>query len=357
MTTEHTHPDLDRSSSGYARALLENMVAAHGELRRAGVASDARRAVGAVFDEVAAALAHLPLERLRAESDFVLHAEGPGAAHQLPWLSALAWLMTTAESNVRTLSAAALDLWGADGSTLARELDLRVPGVLPGSIWLGIKVLAPSGDMLPEDVDLMQRLTQHLAALPELTRHIGDESIDAGIAEVAPDPAMRDVQLAALLRFAPTGKRGIHTVEIGSGRELRAALSQRERVVLREALSKPDRSRSIEGRFTGDVRVADLDKTRIHLRNVAGGVGTLRCVMPELSAAKAGRLLGSRVTVEGRYQVDAHHRPRLMFVEKIHAQRVPTQREIDSSVAKMPRESGAQRVGSPRKKRVQRPDK
>ena len=235
--------------------------------------------------------------------------------------------MTTADSNVRKLSAAALDLWGADGESLARQLDLRVPGVVPGSIWVGIKVMAPPADMLAEDTELVLRLTQHLAALPAITRLIGNEFIDPSVAELAPDPAMRDVQLAALLRFAPTGKRGIHTLEIGSGREERASLSQRERVVLREALAKPDRSRSIEGKFSGEVRVADLDRTRIHLRNVPG-VGTLRCVMPELSAASGRKLLGSMVTVEGRYQADAHGRPRLMFVERVSTARAQVQKPL-----------------------------
>lgn len=323
MNTDH----IDISSSGYARAMLENMVATHAALQAAGARPDPRQAVGAVFGDVAEALSHLPLEALRAQSDFVLHAEGPGASRNLPWLSAMAWLLSTAESNVRKLSAAALDLWGADGDALAREMDLRVPGMVPGSIWLGVRVLPPPPDMLPPDSDLMVRLTQHLAALPAITRHIGDETIDAGVAEVAPDPAMRDVQLAALLRFAPTGRKGIHTVEIGSGRELRASLSQRERVVLREALARPDRSRSIAGRFTGDVRAADLDKTRIHLRNVLG-VGTLRCVMPELPADKARQLLGARVTVQGRYLADGQGRPRLMFVETVHAQPPQRQRRL-----------------------------
>lgn len=322
-----TTSTIDNSSAGFARAMLENMLSAHSALQAQGIQVPAESAVGSVFSDVAEAFAHRPLELLRAESDFVLHAEGPGASKSMPWLSAIAWLTAIADSNIRRLSAAALDLWGADGDALAKHIDLRVPGVVPGSIWLGIKVMPPPADMLPVDSDLIARLTQHLAALPAITRHIGDEAIDAGVVEVAPDPAMRDVQFEALLRFAPTGKRGIHTLEIGSQQQERASLSQRERVVLREVLARPDRSRSHAGRFTGEVRAADLDKTRIHLRNVPN-VGTVRCVMPELTAGEARKILGSTITVEGRYQVDAQDRPRLMFVDRVTAAKKPVQRKL-----------------------------
>lgn len=321
-----TKPEV--SSAGFARAMLENMVAAHGELMRLGVGVDAAAAVDSVLPDVMDALAWLPLERLRSQSDFILHAEGPGGMKDMPWLSAMAWLLTIADSNMRKLSAAALDLWGAQGEALARDLDLRVPGVVSGSIWVGVKVLGPPEDLLPEDTGLIARLTQHLAALPDLTRHIGDESIDPAVAEVAPDPAMRDVQLAALLRFAPTGKKGIHTLQIGSGHDAPASLSQRERVVLRQALARPDRSRSMEGRFTGEVRAADLDRTRIHLRNVPS-IGTVRCVMPELSAAEGRKLLGRTVTVEGRYQADSQGRPRLVFVERVRSKSQPRQQPLE----------------------------
>ena len=79
-----TKPPIDNTSSGFARALLENMVSVHSALQAQGVEVPAGKAVSSVFAEVADALSHLPLERLRADSDFVLHAEGPGQREICP---------------------------------------------------------------------------------------------------------------------------------------------------------------------------------------------------------------------------------------------------------------------------------
>jgi hypothetical protein len=79
-------------------------------------------------------------------------------------------------------------------------------------------------------------LTNELNQLPGLVRFIDDEGMRPGIETFAPDPAMRDVGLAALLRFAPSGRRGIHTLEIGSRSEGLVSLGPRERVVLKDAI-------------------------------------------------------------------------------------------------------------------------
>lgn len=300
-----------------ARAFMENMIAESQLASRLGMQVTPQEIVAAGFAHVGDSLtSSLPLARLMDQSDVLFHAEGPGAGHDLPWIGALSWLLTSVESNLRKLSSAALDLWGADGQRLGKQVDMRVPGILPGSIWIGVKLVPPGPDLLPPDVELIRRLGSQISSLPALTRFIGDESISEEIREVSPDPAMRDVQLSALYKLSPTGRKGIHTVEISSPSQGFASLSQRERVVLREAVVKPKNSIGTAGSFVGDVREADLDKTRLHLRNVEG-IGTLRCVVPELSADRAGALLGKTVRVTGTYQTDADGRPRLMFVEAI----------------------------------------
>lgn len=305
-----------------AKAFMENMVAETQLASRLGMQVSPQEIVAAGFDHIGASLTtSLPLARLMDQSDVLFHAEGPGAEHNMPWIGALSWLLTSVESNLKRLSAAALDLWGADGKRLAKQVDMRVPGILPGSIWIGVKLAAPQADLLPEDSGLIQRLSTQIGRLPALTRYIGDEIINEEIREVSPDPAVRDIQLSALYRLSPTGRRGIHTVEISSPTQGFASLSQRERVVLHEAVVKPRKSSGVVGSFVGDVREADLDKTRLHLRNVEG-VGTLRCVVPELSAAKAAALLGKTVRVTGNYLADADGRPRLMFVEAIEPHQV-----------------------------------
>lgn len=317
------HEEFARQS---ARAFMENMVAEGLLARKLGMEVTPAQVVDSTFGKVLEiAEQEIPLARLLDASDLVFHAEGPGAADGMPWLGALTWLLGTVENNVRRLAATMLDLWGADGRALARHLDMRVPGVLPGSLWVGVKLVAPQEDLLPEDTALIERLGSQLAGLPQLTRYIDDEGLRPGVEQASPDPAVRDAQLTALYRLSPTGRKGIHTVELSASGAGGASLSQRERVVLREVIDKPSRQLAKDGSFIGEVREADLDKTRIHLRNVPG-VGTLRCVLPELPATTAAALIGRGVRARGRYLSDPAGRPRLLFVE--HIEPAPQQMSI-----------------------------
>ncbi|MGV8934174.1 MAG: hypothetical protein ACOH1I_06105 [Gallionellaceae bacterium] len=301
------------------RVFLENMIGAGLLAKEIGMDATPSRIVGTSLSQIMKiAQESLPLARIMDESYLVLHAEGPGAMHDLPWLSALNWVTATAERNLRHLSSAALDLLGADGKAFSKAIDLRLTGMAPGSLWIGVKMMPPQADLLPEDYAMINTIAQHIGKLPEIIRFIDDEGMRPGFEEVSPDPAMRDVQLTTLYRFSPTGKKGIHTLEISSRESGSASLSQRERVVLKEAIARPDTKKSIIGTFVGHVRVADLDKTRLHLRGVEN-VGTLRCVMPNLTADNARSLLGNLVRAEGRYQTDKDGKPRLLFIERITA--------------------------------------
>lgn len=305
------------SSDEAMRVFLENMVGAGLLAKELGMDATPSRIVDASFSQIMKiAQESLPLARVMDESDLVLHAEGPGAMHDLPWLSSLNWITTTAASNLRHLSSSMLDLLGADGKALSKAIDLRLTGMAPGSLWIGVKMMPPPADLLPEDGALFNTMLQQIGKLPEITRFIDDEGMSPGLEEISPDPALRDVQLSTLYRFSPTGKLGIHTLEISSRDSGAASLSQRERVVLKEAIARPDSKKSIEGTFVGHVREADLDKTRLHLRGVEG-IGTLRCVMPNLTAENARSLLGNLVRAEGRYQTDKDGKPRLLFIEQI----------------------------------------
>ncbi len=307
----------DGTQKDAMRVFLENAVGVGLMAKEHGVAVTAHEVVSSVLDQIdKIARESYPLERVMQTSDLVLHAEGPGAMHDLPWLSALNWLTVTAETNLRRLSASLFDLLGADGKALSKSLDLRMTGMAPGSLWLGVKLMPPPADLLPQDIALIDTLVSQVGQLPEITRFIDDEGMRPGFEEAMPDPAQRDVQLAALYRFSPTGKRGIHTLDISSRDSGTASLSQRERVVLHEVIARPDMKQSIEGAFIGHVREADLDKTRLHLRGVEN-VGTLRCVLPSLTADHARALLGNLVRAEGRYQTDREGRPRLLFIERI----------------------------------------
>lgn len=298
----------------HTRMFLENMVGLALNAKSAGLDLPTDQVVESTLHKILElAEQHFPLAKVLDSSDLVLHAEGPGAGQNMPWLSALNWVTSTAEGNIRRLAAAYFDMRGANGKAIARNIDPRLTGIAPGSLWVGIKLtevehvfgLEPDGPTLADE----------LHQLPGLIRFIDDEGMRPGLEEASPDPAMRDISLAALLRFAPTGRKGIHTLELATKTEGLASLGQRERVVLREVIEKPSMTASRAGGFVGEIREADLDKTRIHLRGVEG-IGTLRCVVAELTADQARHLLGRRVRAVGSYQVDRSGKPRMLFVER-----------------------------------------
>ena len=297
------------------RVFLENMVTEGLLAKETGVDATPRQIVDATFEQIIKiAEKNLPLAHLLDNSDLVFHAEGRGVTQIMPWLSSLTWLTSTVEQNLRRLSAAVIDLLGANGTKLSRQIDLRVTGIAPGSLWFGTKIQPPSADMLPEDDQLVIRILNAIDLLPVLANDIGDDSVLPGAAETMPDPALRDVALHTLLSFSPTGTRGIDTLEFSSRGNGTASLSQHDRVVLRSALRSPLGDRALHGAFTGEVRAADLDKTRFNLRTKEG---VLRCIAPELHPEQARAMLGHLALVSGRYETDRDGRPRLMMVEKI----------------------------------------
>ena len=298
------------------RMFLENMVGFAMQAKEAGLDVTLEQVVDSTLGKILElSEQHFPLAKVLDDSDLVLHAEGPGASNQQPGLSALNWVTTTTETNIRRLAAAYFDMHGANGRLLAKRLDPRLTGIAPGSLWVGVKLANLPALPMGEAFDQGLTLNDSLHMLPELIRFIDDEGLRVGIEEAAPDPAMRDIGLAALLRFAPTGRRGIHTLELATRHRGMASLGQRERVVLKEVIDKPSMRAAKAGAFVGQIREADLDKTRLHLRGVHD-IGTIRCVVPELTIDQARTLLGKHVRAVGSYQSDKQGKPRLLFVER-----------------------------------------
>lgn len=308
----------DCSPEGALRVFLENMVGEALLAHEVGLDVTPSAAVDTVIHQVLRiARESFPLAQVLEGSDLVLHAEGPAvAAHARPKLSALNWLTGSAERCVRSLAANWFDIHNADGRLLVRKLDLRLTGFAPGSLWAGLRIEPPASDLLQPDSELIDDLATQLARLPEASRFIGTEGLERGIAEAFPDPAERDALLATLFRLSPTGKVGINSLGLSSRQSGQAELSRSERVILREALLRPRGGAERRGTFVGQVREADLDKSRIHLRGVEG-IGTLRCVVPALGAVQGKAMLGETVRVSGVYQTDALGRPRLMIVEDV----------------------------------------
>lgn len=270
----------------------------------------------------------MPLARILDNSDLVLHAEGPSTATASPGLHAFNWICASAEKQIRTLARSIFDLSDVDSNILSKKLDLRFSGFAPGSIYAGFSLseIEPiMGSDEPEAV--YHTLKNAIRKLPVIPEFISGERVEAGIFEVLPDPALRDASLEAVFKLSPTGRAGIHTIDISSPETRRNALTTKERVVLREALLKPMSRQKKFGKFSGEVRGVDLDSGRFQLKGIEG-IGALRCVMPEVTGELGKRILGSHVLVEGEYECDQNGRPRLMFADRIIPFENLTQREL-----------------------------
>ncbi|QQE86942.1 hypothetical protein [Azotobacter chroococcum] len=255
----------------------------------------------------------MPLAKIYDNSDLVFHAEGPTTSSSMPGLHAFNWLCNSAEKQIRVLARSIFELSNNNAKILANKLDLRFSGFAPGSIYAGFTLPTLPSIMGSDEIEMIHHtLKVAVRQLPAIPEFICDETISRGIADLIPDPALRDASLEAVFRLSPTGRAGIHTIDISSPDANQSALTVRERVVLREVLAKPIKASRKFGRFVGEVREIDLDSGRFHLRNIES-IGTLRCVMPEVTSETGKKLLGNYVMVEGDYESDASGRPRLMF--------------------------------------------
>lgn len=261
----------------------------------------------------------LPLAQLLDNSDLVFHAEGPSAHHGLPDLHAVNWLIGTAEKQLRNLAKALFDLNEPATKRIGREVDLRLTGFAPGSLYAGVRIEPPEDTMLEAGADslIYIMVRDAIRGMPAIPGFVEDEALSDAIFSAIPDPAQRDAGLTAAFELSPTGQLGIHTLQLFAPGDKPAQLSQRERVVLRDALRHPKLGNRHNGSFIGEIREIDLDKKRFHLRNIPN-IGAIRCVWPkDREEGNAKSLLGNTVKVSGDYETDTQGKPRLMLVADI----------------------------------------
>jgi hypothetical protein len=273
---------------------------------------------------------NLPLAQLKDTSDLIIHAEGPSAKHHAAASNVVAWLCEETERRLKQLGTAALRVAGNAAQDATGDIKVLLNGLAPGSLYLGFSVDSEAR-IAAQDAGVqtlletqghepaIARVRNAIMNLQVVPRFVDDESVSAGIAEAIDDPQLRDATLIAAYHLAPTGKRGIHTIELSSpkGSEPMAALTNRERVVLREsAVKRPMMRHATAGTFVGELREIDLDAYRFQLRDVPG-IGTLRCSLAGLTAEVARKHIGRGVRVTGSYEADFEGRPRLMAVAAI----------------------------------------
>ena len=305
--------DALENSKQYLTGILENLVAIERMAATKGVAQEGYGALHGLIPEIERIIEEsYPLARLLDSSDLLVHAEGPGASRELPLLGAYSWVFQTIERSVRHYFTALFSGVAGASPKISNEIDLRVSGIAHGSIWVGVKV--KQNPMIMGEMLASNEHFPTLDMLPRIAEQIGDEVIMPGMRDLNLDPLFLDAALTILKGMAPTGGKGIHTLEISTKEAGSARLSQRERVVISAALKGLLTDRQKRGSLEGAIRAADLDKSRLFLRSKDILV---RCLFPDFSDAMARTYLGKSVCVTGLYEMDRFDRPRRMVVENI----------------------------------------
>jgi hypothetical protein len=280
----------------------------------------------------------VPLAGLMDTSDLIFHAEGPAAQHHAAFSTTVAWLCEEVERRIKQLAMASLGLAGTEADAAERDLRILLNGMAPGSLWAGFSVdsatrMASGGGSgalpLIDANPAIETIRAVVRELPLVSQFIGDERVSEEINEAIADAEVRDASLMATFHLAPTGRRGIHTIEISSPKSSipQAALTNRQRTVLREtAVRRPMLKATRTGTFIGQLREVDLDARRFQLRGVPS-IGTLRCVLDDLNVDIARKHIGMGAEVTGTYETDRDGKPRLMRVESIQPFQI--QGEID----------------------------
>jgi len=203
---------------------------------------------------------------------------------------------------------------------LPREFELGLSSFAQGSLYLGFSLPQPGSDYAVLAGDpLIEASRQALSTLGAITAHLDEPNAYELILRDFTDPKLRDAALSAVGQLAPSGRRGVSSMEIG-GRALQARswrkLTPHTREQVRAWLERPVLGEEV-AEFRGQVRAIDLDLRRFDLRRIDGGnLPDLRCIYPASFDAPARRWLDGIVTVRG--QVESYQgAARLLQVQSV----------------------------------------
>ena len=269
----------------------------------------------------------LPWAQTMDNSDLVVRLQGPAASEDAPLIKLISDTFDNVRDQVHKIAKAIAGI-APSRSRVPADVDLGLSGFSRGSVVIGIKVRAVEdlrqGSLLDENDPLLIATREALHQLGEVPRYISENGLDEKFATAVPDPRVRDTVLAAAVKLAPTGLRGIESVELSSpgspGR--RPQITPQTRLLMRRAMIRPVR-RTEMGEFVGVVRELDLDLRRFDLRRVEG-VPSIRCAYVDFPEARAQSLLNSTVRVFGAAEYGLDQAPRLLQVERIDVLQSPS---------------------------------
>ena len=247
----------------------------------------------------------MPVARALDRSDLLLHLDGEGLQTKSPRLSLVTGIMSDVRKQVGMMIKTLVSSFN-EGVELPREFDLGLSSFAQGSLYLGFSLPEPAPGYVALSGDpLFEASRQALATLGAVTEHINEPNAYELIKREFADPKLRDAALSAVGQLAPSGRRGVSSVEIG-GRALPKGawrtLTPHTREQVRAWLEKPVLGEEIV-ELRGHVRAIDLDLRRFDLRRVDGGSQPdLRCIYPAALDARAKKWLDATVIVRGQVE-------------------------------------------------------
>lgn len=261
----------------------------------------------------------LPLANAMDSSDLLLHLDGSGLQTVNPRLSLVAGVFGDVRKQVSTMIKT---LAGAmhETLTLPKEIDLGLCSFARGSLYLGFSLPEPGENYKFLSGDpLVAASREALHTIGALTGDLDRVDAYEKVVTDFPDPLLRDAGLTAVAHLAPSGRRGIETVDLTGNclpdkRWRHLTLETRQRV--KTWLDKPVLgTESVT--LVGTVREIDLDARRIELRQIESNeLASLRGIYPAGYDRTAKSWIDRRVRLTGKVE-SFQGKPRLMQVDQL----------------------------------------
>jgi hypothetical protein len=247
----------------------------------------------------------MPVARALDRSDLLLHLDGEGLQTESPRLSLVTGIMSDVRKQVGTMIKTLVSSLN-EAVELPREFDLGLCSFARGSLYLGFSLPEPGPGYVALAGDpLFAASGQALSTLGAVTQHINEPNAYDLIRREFADPKLRDAALSAVGQLAPSGRRGVSSMEIGGRAMQKGAwrlLTPQTRLQVRAWLEQPVVSNEVV-ELRGRVRAIDLDLRRFDLRRIDGGhLPDLRCIYPASFDAPAKKWLDATVVVRGQVE-------------------------------------------------------
>lgn len=247
----------------------------------------------------------MPIARALDRSDLLLHLDGEGLQTGRPRLSLVTGIMGDVRKQIGVMIKTLVSSIN-EKVELPREIDLGLSSFAQGSLYLGFSLPEPNpGYVVLEGDPLFAASRQALSTLGAVTEHINEPNAYELIQREFADPKLRDAALSAVGQLAPSGRRGVTSLEIGGRYVQRGAwrlLTPQTRQQVRAWLERPVISHETM-ELRGRVRAVDLDLRRFDLRRIDEDLPDLRCIYPAALDARAKGWLDAVVTVRGQVEM------------------------------------------------------